>query len=66
MARRDVLNFICIVEGRHDFLDLCITCHYKMKPASNGVDARVEVSGLADNPPGSFATLTFPRQKPRV
>jgi hypothetical protein len=63
VARPDVLHFICIVEGRRDFLDLCITCHDKMKLAGNGVDARVDASRRCNNPVDSrmrTTTITMP------
>src|ERR1700739_558337 len=42
MARCDVLYFEVVVKGGHDFLDVCITRHNEVKPASNDVDARID------------------------
>src|SRR5689334_5265069 len=42
VARRDVLHFKGVAQGRNDFLYVRITRHNEVKPAGNDVDARVD------------------------
>jgi hypothetical protein len=42
VARRDVLHFIGVMQGRDDFLYVRIARHNQVEPSSNDVDARID------------------------
>jgi len=50
VTRCHVFHLISVMECRHHFLDVRITCDDKMKPADNHVDVRVDANRRSNNP----------------